>query len=84
MYPVIVISAGPHDLLEVEHLFLIASLEEAKDSARIAAHHVIDVGEGGNCETTYAWDGEMAHLVTVEAEEVEDPNPRRDEEPEEA
>ena len=63
-YPVAVVDA---DTLEgVEELPPTMTLAQAKAAATARGYQVIDVGEGGNCETTTAWSGIIAHVVTVE------------------
>ena len=63
-YPVMVVDADT--LEEVEVLPPTMTLAQAKTTASARGYQVIDVGEGGNCETTDAWSGSTAHVVTVE------------------
>ena len=63
-YPVAVVAADT--LEEVEELPPAMTLDQAKAAATARGYQVIDVGEGGNCETTDAWSGSTAHVVTVE------------------
>ena len=63
-YPVAVVAADT--LEEIEELPPTMTLAQAKTTASACGYRVIDVGEGGNCETTAAWSGSTAHVVTVE------------------
>lgn len=67
-YPVVIVEAGDSYITEIDRLDPVATLDEAKQAARDAGYTVIDDGEGGQCETNNTWaDGEMMHLVTVNA-----------------
>lgn len=66
-YDIIIIEAGDGYIEEIDRLDAVETLEEAKAAAREAGYRVIDIGDGGQCETNDTWDqsGETYHLVTV-------------------
>jgi len=66
--PVAVVAASESGLEEIEALPPTATLASAKAAVAARGYRVIDVGEGGQCETTASWrrDGTVAHVVTVE------------------
>jgi len=59
---VVVVAAYDDALEELEALSPAATLASAKVAAAARGYRVIDVGEGGNCETSGAWrcDGTVA------------------------
>ena len=65
-HPVVIIDARTLEI--ITELPPAPSVEDAKAAATEAGYRVIDQGEGGNCETTDAWEhGRTLHVVTVEA-----------------
>ena len=66
MYPVIIASITEYDMVQIDELAPVATLEEAKEKGKQAGFTILDIGEGGNCET--AWDDSRGtvHVITVE------------------
>ena len=62
-YPVVV---DADTLDQLEELPPTMTLALGKAAASACGYQVIDVGEGGDCETTDAWNVSTAHVVTVE------------------
>ena len=66
LLPVIVVEAGERYLEPVAELRPALTIESAKQEATAAGYAVIDERQGGNCETTDAWDHRrVVHVVTV-------------------
>lgn len=72
-YPVVIVG-GPDDAPELEQIAELdeefETLDEAKAHVASLGYRVVDLGEGGNCETTDAWSSDRItqHVVTVDAD----------------
>jgi len=69
--PVVIVEAWPFELWEAGELHPVATLDAAKRMVRECGYRVLDDDEGGQCESTEAWDPArgLLHVVTVEPPE---------------